>query len=180
MTNRLSNLLLDRGCPSWEPEDEWEEKEGCLGLVHGERQGALFNVDWSQSVVNALDSWVELVEPTYTLEALAKEVLLLKERLIRLEEEQAVRVPIQSLSPEPYELLRPFEVVVRKCDDQFLATFYDANLSASGDTDIEAVSNLKDIIIGTLEVLLEHDESHLGPGPRQQLEVLASFIKRSG
>ncbi|GAF95929.1 unnamed protein product, partial [marine sediment metagenome] len=35
----------------------------------------------------------------------------------------------------------------------YIATFFDANISASGDTQTEAIFNLKDMIVGTFEIL---------------------------
>jgi len=87
-------------------------------------------------------------------------------------------VPVQSFYPEAIVIIKPFSVVVSWTGEDFVATFYDANLNASGDTDEEAFSNLKDVIVATFE-LLTLSRDNLGPGPRMQLGVLEEFIKRA-
>jgi len=109
---------------------------------------------------------------------LEREVALLKQRCSRLEDLSPILVPIQSLAPEPYEVIKPFHAVVRAQGQDYTATFFDANISASGDTQSEAVLNLKDIIVGTFEILSMKDENELGPGPAQQRQVLQESIRR--
>ena len=110
------------------------------------------------------------------IDALEKQTLLLNGRVARLERGGAVTVPIQSLAPAPWEVLKPVMVVVRAMGDEYVASFFDANLSASGDTPEEAVANLKDIIAAVYEILADHDEKQLGPGPSRQLHTLREFI----
>ena len=109
---------------------------------------------------------------------LQREVELLKQRCSRLEELSPILVPIQSLAPEPYEIIKPFHAVVKVQDDQYIATFFDANISASGDTQTEVIFNLKDMIVGTFEILSETSSNELGPGPAQQKKVLQEFISK--
>jgi len=111
------------------------------------------------------------------LEIVRNEFSVVYDRLARLEEEASVRVPIQSLAPEPYDLMKPIEVVVQSIDDEYTASFFDANLSTGGDTQAEAVSNLRDLIVGTFELLNDTDDSELGPGPGRQKAVLREFIR---
>jgi len=111
------------------------------------------------------------------LEILSQEILLLKDRVAQIEATTPAIVPIESLSPEPYDIYKPIHTVVRKQGDEYIATFYDANLSASGDTDTEAIYNLKDIIAGTFEILSSHERTDLAPGPARQIDVLESFIR---
>lgn len=119
-----------------------------------------------------LSTW----EQTIRQEAIEKELLLVERRVGQLEESAALIVPVESLAPEPFAVLRSFHVVVRAQDDGYIATFFDANLSASGDTREEAVTNLKDIIVGVYRVLASHQQHELGPGPAKQLRVLRDFI----
>lgn len=119
-----------------------------------------------------LSSW----ERTLRLQALEKDLLLLKRRVRELEERADLTIPVESLAPEPFEVLRPFHVVVQAQDEGYIATFFDANLSASGDTREESVANLKDLIVGVYKVLARHTEDRLGPGPAKQLHALRAFI----
>ncbi|OGL45950.1 MAG: hypothetical protein A2161_00970 [Candidatus Schekmanbacteria bacterium RBG_13_48_7] len=41
-------------------------------------------------------------------------------------------IPLQSFEPEPYEIKKPFSVVVRSEDDEYIASFIDANCNSSG------------------------------------------------
>jgi len=68
--------------------------------------------------------------------------------------------------------------VVRFEQDQYIASFYDANLGASGDTQEEAVSNLKDVLLSTYDILTGMSEDELGPGPLQQRKVLEEFVRK--
>lgn len=88
----------------------------------------------------------------------------------------AVVVPIASLAPEPYKLIRDIPVLVASCGESFTASFMDANISASGDTQEEAFSNLKGLLLDVFESLA--DDGNLGSGPHRQKYVLAEFIKR--
>ena len=47
-------------------------------------------------------------------------------------------------------------------DDEFVATFYDANINASGDTREDAVENLKDVLVNTFRRYSELGENQLG------------------
>lgn len=118
-------------------------------------------------------------QETARLEALEREVVLLKHRVAGLEQRAPVCVPVETLAPEPYQLLKPFHVVIQTEGDEYVASFFDANLNASGATEEEALVNLKDTIVAVFELLTEHNPSQLGPGPLRQLQVLREFVMRS-
>lgn len=107
---------------------------------------------------------------------LEKVVLELRYSLIELANRQTITVPITSLAPEPLTLRHPIFVVVQPEGDEFCATFFDANINASGDTQTEAVDNLKEILVSTYRRYSSLGESKLGPGPRRQLAVLQTVI----
>ena len=113
------------------------------------------------------------------LDELEKGVVSLERRVAELERSAPVCVPIETLAPEPYEVLKPFHAVVQARGEEYVASFFDANLNASGATQEEAVFNLKDVIVAVFETLMEHDPAELGPGPARQLEVLKEFIGRT-
>ena len=56
----------------------------------------------------------------------------------------------------------------------------EANVSATGGTQEEAVWNLTDLVVATFEMLADHDPAALGRGPARQLSVLRQFMRRSG
>lgn len=87
-------------------------------------------------------------------------------------------VPVESFAPEPYQLLRPFTVVVRPSADGFSADFFDANLHAYGDTEEAAVANLKSVVLDAYDRLTELAGSRLGPALATQKQVLAFHLCR--
>jgi hypothetical protein len=107
-----------------------------------------------------------------------------KDRLAKIERDvlalkalsQSIIVPVTTLSPEPFELSRPLMIVVQPDDDSFTATFFDANINASGNTQADAVANLKDLLV-TFFVMLEK-EKKLGKGPTRQLAVLRDVMRQ--
>lgn len=111
-------------------------------------------------------------------ENLEKRIISLEQRFTQLERRRPnLLVPINTFVPEPYELTAPFFVAVEIEDDQFTATFFDANVSASGDTEEEAIGNLKSLILDTFDSLSAEDKTMLGPEPRRQLAILERFLR---
>lgn len=104
----------------------------------------------------------------------------LTSRLDRLEGSQSVIVPITTLAPEPFDLLKDIKVVVQRSDDECVATFFDANVNATGCNETEAIQNLKDVMLDLFEHLGAQQIKRLGPGPAKQLAILRSFIKKRG
>lgn len=86
---------------------------------------------------------------------------------------------IETLAPEPYEVLKPFFVTLQPCEGEYIATWLDTNISASGKTEKDAVCNFKDILVATFECLTKHKLSQLGPSPTRQLTVLHEFIRKT-
>jgi hypothetical protein len=119
-----------------------------------------------------ITKWLNVVR----LEILEREIAVLRERTHLLEEQRPLLVPVQTLEPEPYRTLAPFTVVVRAEQDEYLASWFDANLVASGSSPEEAFSNLKDIIVAVYESLKNLPEEQMGPGPARQIKILRKFI----
>lgn len=124
---------------------------------------------------NVVEKWRE----TLKIEVLTKELLIIKNRIEHLEDTVSVVLPIDSLAPEPFQVVKTIKAVVRQSRGEYIATFYDASLSASGETDTEAVLNLKDMIVGTYEMLSNHGRGRLSPTLERQFDVLVSFIEKS-
>jgi hypothetical protein len=81
------------------------------------------------------------------------------------------------LDPEPLDLVSPISVVIEESDGSFIATFLEASLAASGDTEAEAIEGLKDRIITTFERLKSKHDNQLGPVPLRQKQILTSLIQ---
>ena len=91
-----------------------------------------------------------------------------------------VAVPIATLDPEPYELVAPVSAIIRENDGNFVTSFVEASLAASGDTEAEAIDGLKARIITTFERLESKPDDKLGPVPLRQKQLLTSLIGRLG
>ncbi len=137
--------------------------------------------NWEESIPRAflsfqtatLESWASLSK----IHLITQEIGSLKNRLAKLEQDQPFFVPIDSLYPEPYSVHKTIQAVVRKTGDQYIAAFFDANISASGDTESESMLNLKDMIAAAYETLILHEVDKLGPMMRTQLGVLENHIR---
>jgi predicted RNase H-like HicB family nuclease len=90
-----------------------------------------------------------------------------------------VVIPISTFAPEGYETIAPIHVVIRRDDEGFVASFVEANINASGDTQSEAISMLKDMILGTYDRIIEKNDDQLGPVPRRQKKLLEKLIRKS-
>lgn len=115
------------------------------------------------------------LETERRIDHLESDLFHLEERVAQLAGARVVT--IDTMAPEQLELVRPFHVNVEPCEEGFSASFVDANLMAFGETLPEAVWNLKDLIAGTLETLIEAGEESLGSGPGRQLRVLRQFMR---
>lgn len=87
-------------------------------------------------------------------------------------------VPIESLEPEPYEILRPFTAVVIEGEGEFEAAIFDLGIFASGDTEEEALANLKETLVDALDRLNGLPDTRLGKGPLRQKGLLNKWIRR--
>jgi predicted RNase H-like HicB family nuclease len=85
-------------------------------------------------------------------------------------------VVIDSVAPEPYRLASRVQAVVRPEEDGFVASFPDAGIHASGETQQEAVANLKDMMVLVYRCLSEEPAERLGSGPARQLSVLRNYL----
>jgi predicted RNase H-like HicB family nuclease len=111
---------------------------------------------------------------------LEEQIAELGERLGHLEATQvhAKEATIQTFAPEPYELRAPIRVTLEESDSgAFVASFFDANIEASGETEQEAFGNLKNLILDVFDSLANEKPGKLGPEPMRQLAVLRSFIR---
>ena len=90
----------------------------------------------------------------------------------------SVVVPIASFDPERLDVLIPVPVVIQESEGGYLASFFDANLNAFGETQQGAYENLKDIIVTVFDLLTEEPRKKLGREPARQLKVLQAFMRR--
>jgi len=177
LDDRLHHLISNRF--SDERMNSWLSPKKCaVAIGHGLERRERVALRWPDEGFLLIDALAERWQELVRIEALEAEVKLLKERFATLEQLTPILVPVETFAPEPYEIIKPFQVVVKFYEDQYVASFFDANLSASGGTQEEAVFNLKDMLIEAFDMLNEIEEDKLGPGPRQQKAVLREFLAR--
>jgi predicted RNase H-like HicB family nuclease len=112
------------------------------------------------------------------IEALEKEIVLLKERVGELQDNAPLTLTVDNLAPEPLDIVLPFAVVVSCQGEEFVARWFDANVSASGATAEEAFLNLKDMVAALFEILSKHHATKLAKGPARQFQVLNCHIRK--
>ena len=120
----------------------------------------------------------EKIQEGFRITKIEKELEVLKNRVTSLETVPSIIVPIDTLHPEPYNVLKTIHAVVRPCEDDYIASFVDANVNSSGETIENAIVNLKEVIVIIYESLKRDDINYLGPGPLRQLNVLNKFIQK--
>jgi hypothetical protein len=122
---------------------------------------------------------VQALASPLRFDTLENRITRIEEKLVDLEGGQLapVKVLLQSLEPDPFELSRHVEILIQPSGDGFLASFLDANLSISGDTQHEALSSLKALMVDVFEQLDQLGEEKLGPGPARQLCILRSLMR---
>jgi len=183
---------------SWDASSAWVETEEdspftsydkvggrCFpSLMPSRQQKQLIASESTDDLAKAFASLAENLRPRIEadmrLSILEKVVLELRSTVNDLQNRQTITVPLISLEPEPLELIRQIPVVLQPDGDGFMATFFDANINASGDTQTDAVENLKDLIASSFHRFSELGEEKLGPGPRRQFAVLRSLIQKKG
>ncbi|HEV7279018.1 MAG TPA: hypothetical protein VGN57_02295 [Pirellulaceae bacterium] len=114
------------------------------------------------------------------LPAIARQMAVLRMELGRVSHRLdaygrgAKAVPIATLAPEPYELSRRLAFVLESSDDEYTASFVEANLATVGETEFDAVDALKSLMLDVYETL--ERTPNLGPAPARKLAVLRSFL----
>jgi hypothetical protein len=121
----------------------------------------------------------ELTRRPFMMPNLAEQLRALEARVIALEARQEpILVPITTLEPEPFELLKEIKVVVEPSDEEYVASFIEANVNASGCTAADSINNLKDVLLGKFDFLDRLPPDKLGPGPAKDIAVLRTFLRR--
>lgn len=112
------------------------------------------------------------LELRFKVKQLEEEVENIHDQLNR----RSVIVPIQSFEPFEFEVTKPILAVVQEEDGVFIASFFDANINASGESQLDAIEMLKDMIVSSYQIL-ETNEKILSTEPQRQLAILRNFIR---
>jgi hypothetical protein len=158
------------------------EVSAISDLFHG--AGARIAVQQSRSVEDQLRAAFESPQKLNQLCEAVERLETKIDQLVRKLDEagsrtESILVPIETLAPEPYDLLRPLIAVITPSGEGFEASVFDASIFASGETEEDAVASLKDTLIDTYERLNELGDDQLGPGPLRQKRVLNRLIRKA-
>lgn len=178
--NRVERFFADR-C---EEEFSGEVESRLWGTAPREKPTVVLNPPerWMENLADAAKrlsaTMASRQQALLRKEGVFQELRALSEAVRRLERCSGFLVPISTLAPEPYDLLQEIKAVVQPSDDEFIATFFDANVSAAGPNETAAVANLKDVLIATFQRLDELPAKRLALVKNRQLAVLREFIKK--
>ena len=109
------------------------------------------------------------------LDELRVTVALLKEQMQKLLEARVFTISLLSLGHSDVVLQKAITVTIRPDEDEFIASFLDANISSGGGTIPEAVSNLQSLIA---DIFLLH-EDEVEAWQWMSLEKLRKEIKEN-
>jgi hypothetical protein len=113
------------------------------------------------------------------IRGLTSEVEALKGEIQQLRKARTFVLPLTSLAPQPFQMTLQIPVTIEGDGEDFTATFMEANLSASGETEADAIANFKDTLVSSYKILEEMNPNKLGPLPSRQWAILKSVVKRS-
>src|SRR5262249_31008235 len=85
------------------------------------------DVRWEESFRTAIELASIRQRATALLHNLEREVAELK---AKSDQPTTIPVTINSLAPRSFELLKPIPVVIRVCGEDYIASFFDANINA--------------------------------------------------
>lgn len=120
-------------------------------------------------------TWEARAKERNRLERVEQELEAQRQRLEMLETRGApCKMEIHTFAPEPYRVKKPIPILVRQHGGEFMASFIDANVNASGETEQEAFEAVKVLMLDMLDQLA--GKSKLGPKLAARLAVLREFI----
>jgi len=146
------------------------------------RQSQNVSPDWANAVPSLIAKLVsEIVEKKkmeLRFSLLEITVSELKSQFNALAVAKTRIVPINTFTPNPYDLLKPVLVSVQAVEDEFEAGWFDANIHTTGENEEEAVSNLKSLILDYFEIFTNEPSEKLGIEPKRQLAILNQYIQK--
>jgi hypothetical protein len=112
------------------------------------------------------------------IHSLVRQVTELKHEIMRLQNSRSYVVPLTTLSPA-FHMMQQIPVTIEGDGESFTATFIEANVSASGETEGDAIANFKDSLMSSYEMLEGMPASQLGTLPARQWEILQNVVHRT-
>jgi hypothetical protein len=114
-----------------------------------------------------------------SIRTLTNEVTMLKGEIQRLHKLRTYVVPLTTLTPSPFQMIQQIPVTIEGDGEDFTATFVEANVSASGETEADAIANFKDSLLSSYEILEGMPSNELGSLPARQWAILQDVVKRT-
>jgi hypothetical protein len=113
-----------------------------------------------------------------TVETITSRMDMLMAEIEEIRNAKTFVVPLTTLAHEPLQMKLNIPATVEGNGEEFTATFSEANVSASGETEADAIANLKGSLVATYEFLESLPENERGPLPARQWEVLRNVLTR--
>jgi hypothetical protein len=169
--------------------DNWMSgfSEYAIGVTGGPFKGVSINV-YKPSIYMGLTQ-LAIVEQqnqwSFTVLSLENNIRILTAEMEGLKEEirhlcrtRTFVVPLTTLEPGPFQITQQIPVTIQGDGEDFTATFTEANVSASGETEADAIANFKESLVSRFEILQSKSAKELGPLPARQWRILQSVVKR--
>jgi hypothetical protein len=121
----------------------------------------------------------QLVSLTHLILHQQQQITALAAEMARLKDSSRLSVRLSSLGISGYTVQKPIPVTIRPDGDEFVATFFDANISTGGETEQEAVANLQTLIADFYDDLAAIPNEKLSTSSRRQKLVLVEFLCRT-
>jgi hypothetical protein len=124
---------------------------------------------WQLTVVSLEDN----------VRSLTKEMDELREDVRQLCRMRTFVVPLTTLPHGHLQITQHIPITIEGNGEEFTASFTEANISASGETEADAIANFKESLIESYELLENKNPAELGPVPTRQWGILTNVIKRT-
>lgn len=107
----------------------------------------------------------------------AKKTAVVHTGNVRRSNSDSGELPLELTAIGPnHELSRPIPIVVESCDGEFIASFVEANVHASGESRREAIRDLQSYIGDVYDEFVALGAERLGPGPREEFAAMQFYI----
>lgn len=90
----------------------------------------------------------------------------------------SINTYMHTVAPELYRVIKPIPVTIQKEEENFTASWFDANIHMSGDNEQEAFDNLRALVLDMFESVNQENPAMLGPEPARQRAVLEEYLSR--
>jgi predicted RNase H-like HicB family nuclease len=168
--SRIAERLLEDPClrkTSWA---DFETSKKSYDISFSGNNPAFISLE-EQSSAEELVNGLELL---FRVKQLEQEVEELKQAAFS----QTFTIFINSLGIPNLEVKKPIPVTIEKeGEEDYIASFMDANISTGGKSEQEAVYNLQSLIADLFE-MHEEETSELGPAMKIQNQVLHDVLCR--